>query len=107
MTGAAHDFRAKAQDENELLCPELGGTSTVSTKLCVLAPAAISSVLVEKQFPSKEIVPNLLPAAGQTGLNACKRVRLPLMAIHPRTLMDTGTPQPPQAFGTPFICATQ
>lgn len=66
MTGAAHDFRPKAQDENELLCPELRGTSTVSTTLCVLAAAAISSVLVEKQFPSKEIVPNLLPAAGQT-----------------------------------------
>lgn len=53
MTGAAHDFRPKAQHENELLCPELRGTSVVSTTLSALAAAAMSSVLVRKTIPFK------------------------------------------------------
>lgn len=34
MTGAAHDFRPKAQHENELLSPELRGTSSLCNTLC-------------------------------------------------------------------------
>lgn len=47
-----NDFRPKAQDQNKL-CPELRGTSTVSTTLCATAAASISSVLVRKTIPFK------------------------------------------------------
>lgn len=44
MTGAAHDFKPKAQHENELLSPELRSTSMVSTTPCARAAAAMSSI---------------------------------------------------------------
>lgn len=77
-------------DGSELLCPELRSSSGhrqgLHHKMWFGSTAAASSVFLEKIVPSKQIAPNMFPAAGQTGLDNCKRELLPPVAIHPGTL---------------------
>lgn len=74
------------QDGCELLHPELrsswGHQRGLHHAMYFGRAAAVSSVFVGKK---KQIAPNMLPAAGHTGLNTCRRVLLPPMTIHPRT----------------------